>query len=66
MVATAPLHTSPTVAFSAVMVPSIVAVRVQLSSAVCKLVRVSSSRWDCSSFVSALSTLRDALVAAFW
>ena len=63
--ATVPLHTAPTVASSAVIVPSIVAVRVQFSSAVCRLVRVSSSRWDCSSFVSALSTLRDALVALF-
>ena len=65
IVATVPLHAAPTVASSAVIVPSIVAVRVQFSSAVCSLVRVSSSRWDCASFVSALSTLRDALVALF-
>ena len=52
------------VAFSSVMVPSMVAVSVQFSSVVCRSLSVSEVRLACSSWVSALSTWRLLEVAA--
>ena len=59
MVATVPLQTEPTVAFSAVMVPSIVAVRVQSSRVLRSVSRLSGVRWACSSLVALSSTFWD-------
>ena len=56
MVATVPVQTEPTVASSAVMVPSIVAVRVQSSNVLRSVSRLSGVRWACSSLVALSST----------
>ena len=56
MVATAPVHTEPTVAFSEVMVPSMVAVRVQLFSVSRSVSSVLGVRADWLSRVAASST----------
>ena len=57
MVATVPVQIEPTVASSAVMVPDMVAVRVQLARVSFRVVKVSGVRLACSSLVLASSTL---------
>ena len=63
MVATVSAQVEPTVAFSAVMVPLMVAVRVQSSSVSRRVVRLSGTRWACSSRTLASSTCCQELVS---